>query len=286
MVQGFDHQRRSIWASETDASNKTWNALVAEGGAPPEADEYVEHKMTGIELPGHVPTPLARALRRIHQNLGHPSNHDLARHLKLSGASEAAVKAAQSIRCSSCARLSNPATRRPAKLVRPLEFNQEVAVDTLNLYLDGHEKVEILSVLDLATGYHVVKRLNGRLSVDLLRTFTDCWLVWAGPPLRLSCDLERGFLKEFTDGVEMGGTHVKYIAGQAHWQAGAIERQGEWFRAMWDRTVKHSLPSMEEVDYTLAMVAAAKNNLRRKHGYSPAQWLFGSQAQDWGCLLG
>ena len=285
VVQGFDHQRRSIWASETDASNKTWNALVAEGGAPPEADDYVEHKMTGIELPGHVPIPLARALRRIHQNLGHPSNHDLARHLKLSGANEAAVKAAQSIRCSSCARLSNPATRRPAKLVRPLEFNQEVAVDTLNLYLDGHEKVEILSVLDLATGYHVVKRLNGRLSVDLLKTFTDCWLGWAGPPLRLSCDLERGFLKEFTDGVEMGGTHVKYIAGQAHWQAGATERQGEWFRAMWDRTVKHSLPSIEEVDYTLAMVAAAKNNLRRKHGYSPAQWLFGSQPRTGDAFL-
>ena len=284
VVQGFNHQKRSVWTPASKAAEKTWDAL-AEGGDEPEAGDYVEHKMTGIELPSHVPTPLARALRRIHQNLGHPSNHDLARHLKLSGASEAAVKAAQSIRCSSCARLANPTTRRPAKLVRPLEFNQEVAVDNLNLFLDDHKKSEVLSVLDLATGYHIVKRLNGKTSSDLLRTFTDCWLAWAGPPLRLSCDLERGFQKEFTDGVEMGGTHVRYIAGQAHWQAGAIERQGEWLRAMWDRTVKHSLPTMEEVDYTLAMVAAAKNNLRRKHGYSPAQWLFGSQPRTGDAFL-
>jgi len=277
VMQGFKAQERSVWVGRDDPRDKTWDAYAVNEAEDGEEASKGKQKMSGIELPAHVPQPLARALRRIHQNLGHPSNHDLARHLKLSGASEGAVKAAQSIRCSSYARLSNPGTRRPAKLVRPLEFNQEVAVDTLNLYLHDNTKVSVLSVLDLATGYHVVKKLQGRKSADLLRTFTDCWLSWAGPPLRLACDQERGFIKEFTDGMEMGGTHVKYIAGQAHWQAGAVERQGEWFRAMWDRTVTHSMPSADEAEYTLAMVAAAKNNLRRKHGYSPAQWLFGSQ---------
>lgn len=277
VMQGFKAQERSVWVGRDDPRDKTWDAYAVNEAEDDEEASKVKQKMSGIELPAHVPQPLARALRRIHQNLGHPSNHDLARHLKLSGASEGAIKAAQTIRCSSCARLANPSTRRPAKLVRPLEFNQEVAVDTLNLYLHDNTKVSVLSVLDLATGYHVVEKLQGRKSADLLRTFTDCWLSWAGPPLRLTCDQERGFIKEFTDGIEMGGTHVKYIAGQAHWQAGAVERQGEWFRAMWDRTVTHSMPSEAEAEYTLAMVAAAKNNLRRKHGYSPAQWLFGSQ---------
>ena len=107
---------------------------------------------SGIHFPEHVPGHIAKALRRIHQNLGHPSNQDLARHLKLSGAGDIAVKAAHSLRCETCARHTGPGTRRPAKMVRALDFNQEVCLDTLNLFDSEHKKIETLSILDMATG--------------------------------------------------------------------------------------------------------------------------------------
>ena len=93
----------------------------------------------------------------------------------------------------------------------------------------------------------------------------------------VTVDQERGFVKEFVDGMEKFGTKVRFTAGQAHWQQGAVERQGQWFRAIWDKTIAHTVPGEEELDYTVAMVCAAKNNLRRKHGYSPSQWLFGRE---------
>ena len=195
----------------------------------------------------------------------------------MSGANDEAIKAAQSIRCETCARHANPGTRRPAKLVKPLEFNQEIAIDTLNLQDNHKKKIEVLSILDLATGYHVVKRISGRKSQNFAQDFVDAWATWAGPPVRVTCDQERGFLKDFVTSLEMIGTQVRFTAGQAHWQHGAVERQNFWFRNIWDKVVAHVQPQSSEVDYVLAMVAAAKNNLRRSHGYSPAQWLFGAE---------
>ena len=78
-------------------------------------------------------------------------------------------------------------------------------------------------MLDIASGYHMVKQIHGRKSTDLLADFTDCWMVLAGPPMKVTCDQERGFIKDFADGVEMVGSTVRFDAGQAHWQQGATE---------------------------------------------------------------
>ena len=75
--------------------------------------------------------------------------------------------------------------------------------------------------------------------------------------------------------MEKHGIRVHYTAGQAHWQNGHIERQNEWFRQIFDRVKEHLSTQDHEIDWVLASVAQAKNYLRRRHGYSPAQWLFG-----------
>lgn len=41
--------------------------------------EKVEDGCAGISFPPHVSKSVATALRRVHQNMGHPSNNDLAR---------------------------------------------------------------------------------------------------------------------------------------------------------------------------------------------------------------
>ena len=45
-----------------------------------------------IEVDIGVPRHQALALKRLHQNLGHPSNVDLARHLKLAGAGQGIIR--------------------------------------------------------------------------------------------------------------------------------------------------------------------------------------------------
>ena len=232
---------------------------------------------TGITYPPHVGKHTAQILRRLHQNLGHPRNEDLARHLRLSGARDDVVKAAHQLKCATCERHANPGTRRPAKVVVALDFNQEIGVDTFVLYTPSNMKINVLSILDIASGYHVVKALKGRKSSDISEAFLEAWVSWAGAPLRLIADQERGLMKEFTDEMEKHGIKIEYVAGQAHWKNGPVERQNAWFRTIWQKTIDNMAITDDEAPWTLAQVCQAKNSLRRKHGYSPSQWVFGAQ---------
>ena len=232
---------------------------------------------TGITCPPHVGKHTAQILRRLHQNLGHPRNEDLARHLRLSGARDDVVKAAHQLKCATCERHANPGTRRPAKVVVALDFNQEIGVDTFVLYTPSNMKINVLSILDIASGYHVVKALKGRKSSDISEAFLEAWVSWAGAPLRLIADQERGLMKEFTDEMEKHGIKIEYVAGQAHWKNGPVERQNAWFRTIWQKTIDNMAITDDEAPWTLAQVCQAKNSLRRKHGYSPSQWVFGAQ---------
>ena len=231
----------------------------------------------GIKFTENVPKRIANILKRVHQNMGHPSNADLARHLQLAGVSQEAVKAVKGLHCETCARNRQAGTRRPARLTKPLDFNQEVALDTLHLYDQGGEKITVLSMLDLASGYHLVARPAGQRSEQLADVFLTAWVSWAGPPQNVTVDQERGFMHNFTERLEEIGCTLAYTAGQAHWKQGAVERQGQWFRHIWEKVCQHKVMEHEDIDYTLAEVAAAKNRLRRVHGFSPAQWLFGTE---------
>lgn len=176
VVAGYRKSEGSIWELTGDDA---WQAFVGEAVAADKED--FKKGASGIEVPSHVRPAAARALRRIHQNLGHPSNVDLARHLQLSGADQSMVDAAQGIKCETCSRLKQPGTRRPAKVVRPLDFNQELALDVLNLFDLKNNKVVALSMLDMATGYHLVRRVTGKKSQNYLDDFVEGWINWAGP---------------------------------------------------------------------------------------------------------
>lgn len=100
-------------------------------------------------------------------------------------------------------------------------------------------------------------------------------MAWAGAPQNTLVDQESGPTKDFPEELEKHGIKVHYTAGQAHWQNGHIERQNEWFRQIFDRVKEHTSMQDHETPWVLAAVGQAKNFLRRRHGYSPAQWLFG-----------
>ncbi|CAJ1346775.1 unnamed protein product [Effrenium voratum] len=56
--------------------------------------------------------------------------------------------------------LRRPGPQRPARTVLPMDFNDEIAVDIFYLYDRGKIKHSILSVMDLALGYHVCRKIQ------------------------------------------------------------------------------------------------------------------------------
>ena len=66
------------------------------------------------------------------------------------------------------------------------------------------------------------------------------------------------------------------VAGRAHRLLGRVERQGAWWKELAARTIEHSSVKGEDEMRTLGItVSGAKNSLRRRAGFSPAQWLLG-----------
>ena len=68
---------------------------------------------------------------------------------------------------------------------------------------------------------------------------------------------------------------VQDVAAQAKWQGGVTERQIGWFKGIWERVVHDMHVQEDEAELAGTMVCAAKNELRKRCGHSPVQWVFG-----------
>ena len=65
-------------------------------------------------------------LRKLHNNLGHPTNRDLVRILKNAGGSDQAVRLASEFRCDVCHNRQRPAPCLPASAHQLVDFNHRV----------------------------------------------------------------------------------------------------------------------------------------------------------------
>ena len=54
-----------------------------------------------------------------------------------------------------------------------------------------------------------------------------------------------------------------------------VERQQAWWKSIWERVVYEMSVGEEEVSIAASIINSAKNDLRRRCGYSPSQWVFG-----------
>ena len=68
---------------------------------------------------------------------------------------------------------------------------------------------------------------------------------------------------------------MKDVAAQAKWQGGVTERQIGWFKGIWGRVVHELGIEGEEASLAASLVCSAKNDLRRRCGHSPSQWVLG-----------
>eukprot|EP00969_Alexandrium_andersonii_P053986 2375504-Alexandrium_andersonii.AAC.1 len=76
--------------------------------------------------------------------------------------------------------------------------------------------------------------------------------------------------------MQAWGSRARVVAGQAPWQHGTTERHGGWWKEIWQKTAQEAqVDSIEEVRAAISQVNAAKNELRRRHGFSPSQLALG-----------
>ncbi|CAE7492417.1 GIP [Symbiodinium natans] len=215
------------------------------------------------------------ALRRLHQNLGHPRCEDLVRHLRLAGCEPEVLKVAKSLKCQVCDNTSKPKIARPSTVPRMLDFNQCVGADLLFAHDVDDVRHTFLNLVDWGTSYQVVVEIKGTSAPDLERAFNDFWLTPFGPPSTMSVDLEGGLQKGLGRLCDWHNIKVKHVAAQGHWQAGITERQGAWWKDIWERVVHDMSISKNEAHLAATCVTSAKNQLRRRCGHSPFSWVFG-----------
>ena len=222
-----------------------------------------------------VASHIRAALTRLHQNLGHPANADLTRHLRLAGADEDIIKIAKGMKCQVCDRNKRAAAPRPASLPTYLDFNQLVSVDVFHVFDVNRQRHEMLSVIDHGTTFHLVRRLVGHSANSFEKAFVEVWSNTFGSPACIAADLETGLQAGLAKYCEFAGVKLRASAGQAHWQQGTVERHGQWHQDILQKIIDEH--SVGETDIDLAVTAAnqAKNELRRRHGYSPCQAVFG-----------
>ncbi|CAK0841380.1 unnamed protein product, partial [Prorocentrum cordatum] len=222
-----------------------------------------------------MPAELAM-LKRLHVNLGHPTNEDLGRSLRLKGAKSATVQAVKGLICGVCRSQQRPSARRPAHLHFVQDFGDDVGFDCFELKDVDGKSYWYFSIVDLATTFHVATLIDCHTSQEFAAAFERCWASWAGVPDRVHFDMEKGFGGALSELFQSFNTVQLPIAGQAHRQLGRVERQGAWWKELAARTIEHSSIRGEDEMRTLAiMVSGAKNSLRRRAGFSPAQWVLG-----------
>lgn len=130
--------------NEEDEIEKILNSL---------GDDPIPSGAGDISFRGAVSAPVAGALKRLHQNLGHPPMRELVRHLRLGGASHDMIEGAEKLVCKTCAQCSQPKPHKVAKPAALLDFNEAVAIDIL--FFDTMESTGKmgLNMVDLASTY-------------------------------------------------------------------------------------------------------------------------------------
>ena len=133
----------------------------------------------GISFGEQIPAKWAAVCKKLHQNLGHPPNEELARQLKFFDADERLIRAAKCLKCQTCSRCSKPGTRRPARPATLMDFGEALAMDVIHFDGPTGAKVKALSMVDMGSTYHVVCPLASTTSTHITQAYQTYWSSWA-----------------------------------------------------------------------------------------------------------
>ena len=281
------NHEKVVCAVESDRAQSP-DGADAVGGDPYESSTINPSGIDFVVPPGQkLDKTVQGLLRKLHCNLGHPSQSDLQRFMRSAGASQDLVQAVGWLRCSSCAKSQRPRLHRTCRIPpHNIQFNDQVLLDCFYLKDVEQHGYWFLSVLDRATMYHQIFLIDDNTPSTFLSVLLDSWVRWAGVPGEATIDMERGFGgEEFSSIAGESGIQVVSIAGQAHWQHGKIERHGAIAKDMLKKVIiEGDIKTREHMYWAAIEVSNAKNALIREHGFSPSQLVFGRDPRNFGEL--
>eukprot|EP00435_Cladocopium_sp_Y103_P025818 s3297_g6.t1 len=228
-----------------------------------------------------LPRELKLALRRVHVNLGHATTAQMLRAMRLSRASEVAIRACRLFRCPDCPRIQQPKKPRPSKLPLTEEFNVEIGLDLLHEKDANGHLWSWLNVLCQGTTFQICILLPDTnynpSSSDVLQAFEQGWTSWAGYPERgIFTDRAKYFLRDFSEAMAAEGCYFDAASKASPWQLGQVERHGSiWKNVLKKMVWSEQLAGRELMMHATSATNQAKNALARKSGFSPTQWVLG-----------
>ena len=227
-------------------------------------DRYMAKEQERMRRWNALPRELKLAVKRIHVNLGHANIPSMLRALRVSRASEVALRAVRLFRCEDCPRIQDPKQPRPSKLPLAEEFNVQIGMDVLQEKDSAGHTWSWLNILCQGATFQVCVLLgdvhHNPSGKDILEAFLTGWTTWAGYPERgLVTDRAKPFLSEVAEDLAEHGCTFDSAAKAAPWQIGQIERHG----GLWKGTFRRAAWSQQA------------SGLDGKHGFSPSQWVLG-----------
>lgn len=246
----------------------------------------------------HSDSAVLQSLKKLHNNLGHPSDKDLTRILRNAGATDQALALAKDFEkdCPVCVQRQRPTPCLPASPSTCLDFNHRVGIDVK--IVPGwkpNQRVKCLNAVDYASSYQVMLPFFEVETAEVVRRlFTSGWLRWAGPPVEVLMDSGRtNTADSFIAFLEQSGIRMTSIAAEAHNQLGKVEKHGHLFELILQKVLDQVQPqSQQEFEECIIQTANSKNELINNKGLSPCQLVFGRNSrvpedllQDWPCPI-
>ena len=228
-----------------------------------------------------VPKEVQKAVEFAHRQLGHPARSTLVRMLKMSGATEDAVKHARQWQCPVCAERVAPRHPQAATpSVRPYGFNIHIHIDIKYIYDSRKKKYACLSMLDIGTVKHDAVMLKSKRSDYVAQKFFRHWVSIYGAPGKITHDQGGEFERTFALYLEQMAIPSDVTGAHAGWQLAAGERHGGMLGDLVHAVVQeHSLEGYHQLKEGLAAAVAAKNATLTKDGYTPNQRVFGVEVR-------
>ena len=251
-----------------------------DGSKPPApAPSRPTETVTFKNCPADVPQEVCSAVKRLHLNLGHPTEKELLRLLAYQGAiSKHMITAVKHLHCSSCSRNKPPLKPRPSAMpvANMGQFNDTIQSDVFYCRDVVGTNYAVLGIIDQSTLLHQACRLQDMSSNHTLEIFRNLWFKPYGFPGTIRTDPGTNYGLHFKQYVERRGIWLEIIPAEAHWRIGLIERRNSVLRDILERIIDaESIFNVNDFDQALDSAVFALNSMTYTHGRPPYMAVFG-----------
>ena len=226
-------------------------------------------------------------LMNVHKNMGHPNAQKLRLFCPQLGCSPEILEAINDLECSTCQETKGPEIAKPSAIHPNLDFGDVVGMDGIKWTNKSARQFFFYHGVDQATTFHTAFATKSHTSQDAIRTITQGWINWAGPPGMLVVDAGTDFGTEnFHQFLQTQDIRLRMIAPEAHWQNARVERHGGILQSILDKMDQEkALETDEELETALSFATQTQNRWSRNKGYPPEVLVCGKLSKMPGSIM-